>query len=319
MSLKAVSNAISQVSSKVTITNDTTTNATVYPTWVSATSGNQSIEVSSTKLTFNPGTGTFAIGTASPLTTTLLQVTSTLGRGITANGTMVSVDASTRQHIVHAGATFAPTSGSIISSAYEAVPIFAIPTGQVTTSAACLRASPFYTGNAGTITTSYGIWYDGGNTLPAGAITTAYGGYFAAPVAGTTKIALYADNMTMGGVLTGAELKNYSETVQTVVAASTTTIDYSAGGYVILTQDTNITTFTITNPTANNKACKIVIRRVKDNTGTSRTIVWPTTTKWAGGSAPTLSTTANAIDFYTLVSDNGGTTWYGFVGGQAFS
>ena len=36
------------------ITNDTTTNATVYPLWVTATSGSLPLKVSSTKLSFNP-------------------------------------------------------------------------------------------------------------------------------------------------------------------------------------------------------------------------------------------------------------------------
>ena len=39
------------------ITNDTTTNATRYLTWVTATSGNLPIYISSTKCTFNPSTG----------------------------------------------------------------------------------------------------------------------------------------------------------------------------------------------------------------------------------------------------------------------
>lgn len=39
------------------ITDDTTTNATVYPTWVTANTGNLPQKVSSTKLTFNPSTG----------------------------------------------------------------------------------------------------------------------------------------------------------------------------------------------------------------------------------------------------------------------
>lgn len=39
------------------ITDDTTTNATVYPTWVTANTGNLPQKVTSTKLTFNPSTG----------------------------------------------------------------------------------------------------------------------------------------------------------------------------------------------------------------------------------------------------------------------
>ncbi len=40
------------------ITDDTTTNATMYPTWVTANTGNLAQKVSSTKLSFNPSTGT---------------------------------------------------------------------------------------------------------------------------------------------------------------------------------------------------------------------------------------------------------------------
>lgn len=39
------------------VTDDTTTNATMYPTWVTTTTGNLPQKLSSTKLTFNPSTG----------------------------------------------------------------------------------------------------------------------------------------------------------------------------------------------------------------------------------------------------------------------
>jgi predicted dinucleotide-utilizing enzyme len=39
------------------VTDDTTTNATYYPTFVSNTTGNLPITVSSTKLKYNPSTG----------------------------------------------------------------------------------------------------------------------------------------------------------------------------------------------------------------------------------------------------------------------
>lgn len=40
------------------ITNDTTTNATMYPVWVTANTGSLPLKVSSTKMSFNPSTGT---------------------------------------------------------------------------------------------------------------------------------------------------------------------------------------------------------------------------------------------------------------------
>lgn len=53
------------------ITDDTTTNATMYPLWVTAATGNLPAKVSSTKMNFNPSTGaltgtTFNLGTTTP-------------------------------------------------------------------------------------------------------------------------------------------------------------------------------------------------------------------------------------------------------------
>ena len=124
----------------------------------------------------------------------------------------------------------------------------------------------------------------------------------------------YADN-----IITGPELKDFSETTQSVAAATTTTVDYTLGGIILLSQDTAITTFNITNPSPTGKACSLTFIRTKDATGTARLITWPSGTIWAGGATPTLSTTTGAVDIITLLTVNAGTTWYGFVGGQAFA
>lgn len=47
----------SSIATNTTITDDTTTNATMYPTWVTTTTGNLPQKISSTKMTFNPSTG----------------------------------------------------------------------------------------------------------------------------------------------------------------------------------------------------------------------------------------------------------------------
>lgn len=54
-------------SASVTITDDNSTNATMYPTWVAANSGSQPVKVSSTKMIFNPSTGWVGLNTTSPL------------------------------------------------------------------------------------------------------------------------------------------------------------------------------------------------------------------------------------------------------------
>jgi hypothetical protein len=45
-----------------------------------------------------------------------------------------------------------------------------------------------------------------------------------------------------------------------------------------------------------------------------------TNVKWAGGTAPTLTTTADRADIVCFVTFDGGATptWYGFVAGQDF-
>ena len=61
------------------ITDDTTTNATMYPTWVTTASGNQAQKVSSSKLSFNPSTGTL---TATNHVGTFAGNTFTTGTGV---------------------------------------------------------------------------------------------------------------------------------------------------------------------------------------------------------------------------------------------
>lgn len=47
----------------------------------------------------------------------------------------------------------------------------------------------------------------------------------------------------------------------------------------------------------------------------SYTITWPGTVLWAGGTAPTLTTSVSAIDVLGFFSPDG-TNWFGFVSGQ---
>jgi hypothetical protein len=55
--------------------------------------------------------------------------------------------------------------------------------------------------------------------------------------------------------------------------------------------------------------------------GTARTMTWNIGSigiSWAAGTAPTYTSTANKVDIYSFLSTNGGSNWYGFVGGQNF-
>lgn len=72
---------------------------------------------------------------------------------------------------------------------------------------------------------------------------------------------------------------------------------------------TTLVTGTPTAITMSNARAGSYVIRLKQSAGGSATVTWSTTIVWAGGSAPTLTTTANYSDIITLVYD--GTTWRG--------
>lgn len=83
---------------------------------------------------------------------------------------------------------------------------------------------------------------------------------------------------------------------------ATIAIDWNNGNtqYVILQGTGRAVTFA--NP-AEGQVYRIVV--IQDGTGSRTITTWPTI-KWAGGSAPTLTTTLNKADVVTLLYANGG-------------
>lgn len=102
------------------------------------------------------------------------------------------------------------------------------------------------------------------------------------------------------------------------IASSTSdpSIDLADGNVVDLTLD-NSPTLTFAG-TAADVACGFTLILRQDATG-SRTVTWPASVDWSGGTAPTLSTAANAVDVITFLTVDNGTTWLGFVAGQAMA
>lgn len=52
--------------------------------------------------------------------------------------------------------------------------------------------------------------------------------------------------------------------------------------------------------------------------GTARTYTWPTTTKWAYGEAPAMTSTNGKFDMVSLFTYDGGTNWFGQILGQNY-
>jgi hypothetical protein len=119
-------------------------------------------------------------------------------------------------------------------------------------------------------------------------------------------------------ILARPEIKDYAETVKAIGNSGTAaTVDLENGNVQTVTMTGNCT-FTFSNPPATGKGGSFTLILTQDGTG-SRTATWPAAVKWAGGSAPTLSTAAAAIDVLTFITTDGGTSWLGFTGGLDFS
>ena len=61
------------------------------------------------------------------------------------------------------------------------------------------------------------------------------------------------------------------------------------------------------------------LKIIQDSGASGYTITWPTSVKWPGGTAPTLTATASAEDQFVFYTKDGGTNWYGFTAGQALA
>ena len=137
--------------------------------------------------------------------------------------------------------------------------------------------------------------------------------------------------VTLGGAVTGGDQimsavthKDYSETVYAGGdTGATPTIDEANGNTQSWTLNNNAT-FALPADSGLQAGTALTLILTQDGTG-SRTGVFQvsgatTNVKWAGGTAPTLTTTASRADIICFVTFNGGASpvWYGFVAGQDF-
>jgi len=111
--------------------------------------------------------------------------------------------------------------------------------------------------------------------------------------------------------LTNPTVTNYVETPFSANSSTAITLDLTNGTVQIITLTGNAT---ITMPTATSG--KSFIMYLKQDATGSRTVTW-STVKWAGGTAPTITSTASRQDILSFFAD--GTNWYGVVVGQNYT
>tara|TARA_R100000951_G_scaffold43547_3_gene36809 strand:- start:13398 stop:14723 length:1326 start_codon:yes stop_codon:yes gene_type:complete len=107
----------------------------------------------------------------------------------------------------------------------------------------------------------------------------------------------------------------YQETYVSKSAASTVTCDLATANHFAVTLDQN-TTFAFSNPPSSGTSFSFTL--IVTQHSTAVTLTWPNTVDWAGGSAPDAAGN-NEVQAYAFITRDGGTTYYGFLGGTAIA
>ena len=134
---------------------------------------------------------------------------------------------------------------------------------------------------------------------------------FSAATAGTDYTSPTSTETMTNKTLTNPTVTNYVETPYSANSSTAITLALTNGTVQIITLTGNAT---ITMPTATSG--KSFIMYLKQDATGSRTVTW-STVKWAGGTAPTITSTASKMDILSFFAD--GTNWYGVVVGQNYT
>ena len=132
---------------------------------------------------------------------------------------------------------------------------------------------------------------------------------------GATGVVL-AGALTLGGAVAGADqtlarvnLKDYGEVTSALGSAGgARTVDLEDGNNFTATVTTSTVTWTFSNPTASDELCGFTLLLTN---GGSQTVNWPGSVDWAGGTAPTL--TSSGLDILVFITTDGGTIWHGMA------
>jgi hypothetical protein len=93
------------------------------------------------------------------------------------------------------------------------------------------------------------------------------------------------------------------------ISAGALTLDCSAGALFVVSLNANITTMTISNPPPAGYVLQIQLHFIGD--GTARTVSWPASVKWPGGTPTSGITSINGrASVINLTTHDGGTSWF---------
>lgn len=107
------------------------------------------------------------------------------------------------------------------------------------------------------------------------------------------------------------------QTAAPTISANALTLSLSTAAVFLVNLNANITTLTISNvPATANRAVDFTVIFTAD--GTARTITWPASVKWAGGTGPTMTSANGKQDVIDFTSTDAGATWLAHICGQNY-
>lgn len=97
-------------------------------------------------------------------------------------------------------------------------------------------------------------------------------------------------------------------------SAGALTLDLNVSNIFTVSLTEAITSITINNVPSSGIVTTFTL--ILTYTSTSVAIAWPLSFDWPNATPPTLTNSNGKKDIFCFVSEDGGTNWYGFVGGQ---
>ena len=165
-------------------------------------------------------------------------------------------------------------------------------------------------------------YLDGGNSTLTNFSTGSFNGLLTASagisVSGATAAIFNGTVSCNSSTIYKPTLQYYNEVLASpTISANVLTLDLSTAQMFTVSLNANITTFTISNtPATANRSIGFTLIFTAD--GTARTVTWGAAVKWANNDPPALTSTNGKKDILSFVSPDGGTNWYGFIGGLNF-
>ena len=149
------------------------------------------------------------------------------------------------------------------------------------------------------------------NILDGVTATTAEINYLDITTLGTTQASKVVTSDANG--VTKFDNGIQEESTAVTSSSNAATLNLRDGSVFTHTLTENVT-YTFSNPAASGYASSFTLKVTQDSS--ARTITWPGSVDWAGGTAPTLSTGSGDVDVFVFMTVDGGTTYYGFTAGQ---